>query len=114
MWSAVSTDLTLDLYPLDVPTHEPEATIAERFAEFDARNPHIFAAIVRLFEDARDHGLDRFGVKAAFEILRWQGARTTGEPYRLNNTLTAPYSDKLVAERPDLAPMVRQRERRAA
>lgn len=110
----MTTELTLELFPLDVPEHESEATIAERFAAFDAANPHVYKAIVLLFKDAQDHGLERFGVKAAFEILRWKGARTTGQPYILNNDFTALYGRKLADEHPTLAPMLRLRDRRAA
>ena len=106
--------LTLDLYPLDVPEHEPEASISERFEAFHAANGHVLTAIARLFDDVRAHGGDRFSVKAAFEILRWQGMRTTGQPYVLNNDFTAPYGRLLADEYPHLAPMLRLRERRAA
>src|SRR5690349_24066971 len=85
------TDLTLDLHPLELPDHEPEATIADRFAAFHAANPHVLAALIRLFEDARAHGVERWGVKAAFEVLRWSGFRATGQPYLLNNDFTALY-----------------------
>lgn len=107
-------DLTLDLPGIIVPDTTPEQTIEERWEAFHEANPHVGRALIQLFEDARAHGVERWSVKAAFEILRWQGMRTTGDRYALNNDFTALAGRWLAAERPDLAPMLSLRERRAA
>ena len=39
------TQLAFNLEPLVQPDYEPQMTLAERFAEFDRRNPHVADAL---------------------------------------------------------------------
>lgn len=51
-----------------------DATIQEKFEAFHAANPHVFDAIVRAAFEAKNHGVQSYGMKGIFEKLRWDYA----------------------------------------
>jgi hypothetical protein len=61
-------------------------------------------------------GVQRYGMKGLFEVLRWETTlrttRTGDEPWRLNNDFTCLYARKLVEEVPELAGFFELRQRR--
>lgn len=78
------------------------ASIQEEFEEFDAANPHVYAAFKRFAREALRSGRPRFGAKAIYERLRWHYAmKTTGEEFKLPNNYTSRYARKLIAECPE-------------
>lgn len=111
----MTTDqLALDLSPIVEPTYTPDATIAERFAEFHAANPHV-ADVLETLAARWLVNHDRVGMKALYEVARWEsGVQTQGDVWRLNNSWTAHYSRLLIERRPEWADAFRLRELRAA
>lgn len=95
--------------------------IQSRFDAYDRANPQVYAALVKLArrfirrEESRGRVVRRIGVKMLFEAMRYFGyveAEAQGE-YRWNNNFTAPYARKIVANEPDLAPLIETRARRS-
>jgi len=85
--------------PLDVPANNEE-----RFQQFHAKNPQVYRALKSMALQLYAQGHRRYGMKAMFEILRWQSRLSTvGEPYKLNNIFTAYYARLLMDEVPELA-----------
>lgn len=92
-----------------------KGTIAERFADFHARNPQVYAHLVSLARELVALGHERIGIKMLWERLRWSYAeRTTGDDYRLNNDFTALYARLIMAQETDLSGIFELRDRRAA
>lgn len=99
------------------PTHSDlgtTLTIDQQFRRFHRLNPHIYANLRQMALDAQVKG-QTFGIKALFEILRWQyGQATQGEPFKLNNNYTALYARMLMHREPALAGYFETRSRRTA
>lgn len=80
------------------------ATIAERFREFHADNPHVYAVLVALTRDyVRRTGRRRVGIAAVYERARWELSLQTTETPRLNNSYRAHYARLIMAQEPDLS-----------
>jgi hypothetical protein len=78
------------------------ATLAERFEQFHAANPHVYAALVRRARRAKARGY-RPGIQCLFELLRWShGMSTRGDEFLLNNNFAAYYARAIMAHEPDL------------
>jgi hypothetical protein len=89
-------------------------SIEERFAAFHAANPHVYQTLLRLARRARAAGKERLGMKALWEVCRWEfGLATSGDEFRCNNDFTASYA-RLLMQEPDLAGMFETRERKTA
>jgi len=84
----------------------------ERFAKFHRENPHVYRELVRLARIARGKGLNKYSMKALFEILRWNHVTTTGEEFKLNNCFTRFYSRLIQEQEPDLRGFFENRERK--
>ena len=111
-----TTQLALHMPELIEPTYDTEATIAERFAAFHSLNPWVADALETLAADWLAHGHSRVGVKAIFEVIRWQyGRATTGDQgFRCNNDFTSRYARLLIDRRPEWSEAISVRELRAA
>lgn len=87
-------------------------SIDERFAAFDAANPHVLVELLRLARYKVTIGLRRISAK-----LLWEEARVSirtnrlGE-YKLDNSLTASYARKLIELEPSLAGVIELRRRK--
>lgn len=93
----------------------PTTKLERRFAEFHKRNPHIYVELERRALALVGKGAHRIGVKALWEVLRYDAAvRSDDRPWRLNNSYTALYARLLIARRPELAEVIETRERRSA
>ena len=80
-----------------------DLTIEERFELFHRHNPQVASALKKMAFGLREKGVKRFGMKALFEVLRYQSALTTsGDPYKLNNNFTAFYDRLLMERHPEL------------
>lgn len=89
------------------PAPEPEAT-PSAFEAFHAENPHVLTEMLHIAREQLDKGAKYISAKWLWEDLRsW--LRTTGQPYKLNNNLTAAYSRKLVELEPRLEGVIRFR-----
>lgn len=77
-----------------------DRTIQERFEQFLAQNPHVFALFRRFAEQARQAGKRRYSADALLHRLRWhidiELQATEGEEFRLNNNYSSRLSRKLV------------------
>ena len=91
---------------------------AEAFRQFHAENPHIYEALERMAFKLRNKGVERWGIKALWEVLRYELAIATNSPvttFRLNNNMTAYYARLLMERNPeDLAGFFETRERHGA
>lgn len=88
------------------------AAMTREFEDFHRDNPHVYAELRRLALELVDAGATRVGMKMLFEVLRWSQMRTTGEDFKLNNDLTAPYARLLMDREPRLAGVFETRRSR--
>ena len=71
----------------------------QRFMEFHAANPHVYDELLKICRFVRSRGIQRFGIAACFERLRWlKMFETQGDPFLLNNSYRAWYSRLLNSE----------------
>jgi hypothetical protein len=95
-----------------MPTHAHR----EAFERFHAENPNVYAELERLAFKLKVKGIERWGIKALWEVLRYELAINTNAPvgtYKLNNSFTAHYARLLMERNPeDLAGFFETRERR--
>jgi hypothetical protein len=79
------------------------ATVAERFREFHAANPHVYDTLVALTREyLRRTGRRTVGIAAVFERARWEMALQTTEAPKLNNSYRAYYARLIMAQEEDL------------
>lgn len=99
-----------DYRPIDYKRVEGKTT-QERFDSFDALNPHVYQALVRMALKMRRTGRKHYGMRALLEVLRWQWAiQTQGEDLKLNNNYTPYYARKLMQNNPELAGFFKLRQ----
>jgi flagellar motor component MotA len=87
-------------------------SLDQRFAEYHANNPQVFAEFVHLAEDARAKGRVRVGAKFLLELVRWEswiGGTDPANDYKINNNYTSRYVRLLCDKRPDLAKLFEMR-----
>ena len=108
------TQMTLPLAPLVVPTHEPEATIAERYSAWIAANPWVLDAMETLVARWLDAGHTRVGIKQMWEVVRFEYGTTTGDTFKANNNWTSRVARDLIARHPDWQSAIETRQLRAA
>lgn len=91
---------------------------ATAFQRFHQENPHVYAQLERLAFKLRNKGVEKWGAKALWEVLRYELAIATNAPvgsFRLNNNHTAYYARLLMERNPeDLAGFFETRERHGA
>jgi len=87
------------------------------FQRFHAENPHVYVALERLAFKLRNKGVNRWGIKALWEVCRYELALNTNAPvstFKLNNNYTACYARLLMERNPeDLGGFFELRERDA-
>lgn len=85
------------------------------FERFHRENPHVYERLKRLAFKLKVRGVQRWGIKALYEVLRFEEALATtasAGSYRLNNNYTSLYARKLMAAEPDLEGFFELRERK--
>lgn len=88
----------------DPPLSEPGNPLEEAAMAFHRANPHVLRAIVEVCLRVRRAGRHRWGMKAAFEVVRYNATVTTdARTYKLNNNFTAFYSRWIMRDVPELA-----------
>lgn len=73
-------------------------------ALFIRDNPHIWQQFRMLAVKLKAKGIDRWGAKAIWEVLRFElavKAVSTGETFALNNNYTSRFARKLMEEEPE-------------
>ena len=84
-WAAMPTDLV------------------EGFLDYHADNPHVYTRLVTMARTLTRLGHTRIGMGMLFENLRYDHMlKTTGYPFKLNNSFRAFYSRLIEAQNPDL------------
>lgn len=100
--------------PMTEPDYTDCATIAERFERFHERNPQVYAALRQMALELRRRGHRQYGIKALFEVLRFNSAmQTHGDTFKLNNNYTALYARLLMDQEPELDGFFELRRRTA-
>ncbi len=85
--------------------------LQQRWREFHAANPHVYAHFERLALKAAQFRV-RFGAKAIWEVMRWEMAiNTTEAEPKLNNSYTAYYAREFVRRHPEHTGLFEMRER---
>jgi len=112
--ASVAGQLALDLSPLVQPTYEPTMSIAERWESWKAANPWVMSTLERLVQQWLDAGHHRVGMKAIWEVLRFQYGTTTGDRFKANNDFTSRAARDLITLHPEWADAFELRELRAA
>jgi hypothetical protein len=92
-----------------------DASITQRFWEFDRANPHVYRRIVQLARKAKMRGLDRYSIDGIFHVMRWEIAIRTksSDQFRLNDHFTALYARLVTDRESDLKDFFEVRKRRA-
>lgn len=74
------------------------------FIQFQRDNPTVFPQFRMLAVKLKAKGINRWGAKAIWEVLRYEMALksvTSGEKYALNNNFTSRFARKLMDEEPE-------------
>ena len=80
----------------------PENSPGQRFRDFCAENPEIIQEARRIAVEKR-RARQHIGMKAIFELIRWNPAfSTTGKKYKLNNDYTSLMARYLMDTTPEL------------
>lgn len=88
--------------------------IAIAFEQFHTANPWVYRKLKGLALAIKQTGRDHYGMKALFEVLRFEHAMEThaSDGLKLNNNYTALYARKLGQEVPELEHFFQYRERK--
>lgn len=93
----------------------PSSRHQAAFQRFHSENPHVYVALERLAFKLRNKGVTRWGIKALWEVCRYELALNTNAPvstFKLNNNYTACYARLLMERNPeDLADFFELRDR---
>ncbi len=95
----------------DTVAEPPPLSIAERFELFHEANPYVFRELVRRALALREVGVKRWGLKALWEVMRYDRLIATGKEWKLNNDFTAHYARLIMAEVSELRGFFQTRER---
>lgn len=94
------------------PDYQDCQTIEERFEAFHKRNPQVYRALRDMALELRRRGHRQYGIKALFEVLRFNTAmQTHGDTFKLNNNYTALYARLLMDNEPELEGFFETRQR---
>jgi len=92
-------------------------SIAQRFAEFDAAHPEVYAAFAMFAAQMRGRGYTHYSADGIMHIVRYHAAvnaERDGGGFKINNNFVALYARKLVAADPSFAGFFAFRIRRTA
>lgn len=89
--------------PLVLFSENPYDGYPDDFLAFHQANPHVFATLRTLAFQAVNAGAERLGMKALYEVARWQlKLDTSTSTPKLNNVWTPYYARLLMQEVPAL------------
>ena len=92
-------------------------TRAEKFDQFHAHNPQVFAELEKLAQVMIRKGRKKIGIGLLFEVLRWEFYMNTDDPnseFRLNNNYRSHYARLLIERNPELTDALELRHLRSA
>lgn len=82
---------------------QPKESIRDFFLRFHKANPHVYDRLRDISIAMRRRGMQTWGSRAAWEILRYQGILTNGgDGYRLPNVCLPHYARLLMEQEPEL------------
>jgi hypothetical protein len=85
------------------------------FWEFHSQNPHVYEKLEQLALQLRRSGVSRWGIKALWEVCRYELVLRTGSnarSFRLNNNYTAYYARLLMERNAELTDFFEVRHHR--
>ena len=85
------------------------------FWEFHETNPHIADKLEELALQLRRAGIHRWGIKALWEVCRYElmlRTNASSRSFKLNNNYTSCYARLLMARNPELEGFFETREHR--
>ena len=85
------------------------------FLEFHTKNPHVYEQLENLALQLRRSGVTRWGMKALWEVLRYElvlRTSSSARSFRLNNNYPAYYARMLMDSHPELNGFFETREHR--
>jgi hypothetical protein len=97
-------------------------TIQERFEEFDAANPHVYALMIHFMKELLRAGAKRVSPRFLVERVRWEMMTATaptpvvgwrvarGKPLKINDQFSSRYARKIIADHPKAAKVIEIRE----
>ncbi len=79
-------------------------TIQGRFEEYHRKHPEVYNELVRLARSLRDKGVERYGIAALFEVLRYDRAISTSDDagWKLCNDYRSRYARLIESNESDL------------
>lgn len=79
--------------------------LEEQFWAYHEANPDVYRQLRELALQMRRGGVNKYGMKGLFEVLRWHHAMQTSDPegFKLNNNFTSFYARLLMDREPALA-----------
>jgi hypothetical protein len=83
----------------------PKQTLQQRFTVYHEANPQVYRRLVAMARELRSRGVQRYGIAALWEVLRYQSLTTTdtdGLPFKLSNNHRAYYARLIHQNEPDL------------
>jgi len=89
--------------------------LESKFLKFHEENPEIYIELVNLARQAKKYGRRKMGMKAIWEIMRWERMIQTKDAtgYKLNNDYTSRYSRLIMENENDLKDFFETRKLRA-
>ena len=72
---------------------------AKKARDFDRQNPDFYKILNRLVADAKKAGINKYGIKGLFEVMRWhyQIEKRNGD-FKVNNNYAPYFARKLMAQ----------------
>ena len=78
-------------------------TQQDAFKSFHKHNPHVYDQLKTLALRLKSVGVKSYGIKALFEILRFNALLSVDNNFQLNNNYAPLYARLLMKQEPDLA-----------
>jgi hypothetical protein len=77
--------------------------ICVAFFRYHKANPDVYKELIKLVKEARRAGYDKWGIKAAFEVARWERRLdvNTRDKFKLSNEYGAYYSRLIMMQEPE-------------
>lgn len=83
---------------------ESDSRLDRAFNQFIAENPQVWERFRLLAVKLKAKGVERWGAKSLWEVLRWELAVESNAPvsdYKLNNSYVSRMARKLMQEEPE-------------
>jgi hypothetical protein len=83
------------------PYQDYPSDVVARFKAFHLQNPHVYAHFMRLADEMRAVGRQRYGARTIVEVMRWHyDLKTKGNLFKINDDFVPIYARLLIHEHP--------------